>query len=139
MRLHASAAKESMDPVMAFVVQERALALDVLKAVSLDLSELGKVLRGAALLSPGLLSLGHSLIHGETPAAWQRLWEGDIPGTRLRATPSVLDQHLRHYLYLHLHNISSPLNSFFKPQSCETLVILFPTYILTYVFPPRPR
>lgn len=85
-RLSAPAVRESADPVVAFVVQERGLAIDILRAVSQDLSELNKLLRGTALLTPGMLALGHALIHGETPGSWQRLWEGpDDPLVWLRA------------------------------------------------------
>lgn len=35
-----------------------------------------QVLNGTTLLSPHLLETGRELIRGETPMAWQRLWEG---------------------------------------------------------------
>eukprot|EP00048_Salpingoeca_helianthica_P012919 m.191176 g.191176 ORF g.191176 m.191176 type:complete len:3938 (+) comp15437_c5_seq50:82-11895(+) len=69
-------AKETADPLAAFVTGDRALAVSILRIVAADFAELAKVLKGVALLSPHVLAVGSALVQGETPGSWQRLWEG---------------------------------------------------------------
>ena len=68
---------ENSQPIQAFVELERYNAIKFVQSVNSDIIELGKVLKGQALLTTKTQAIAHDLIHHQTPSAWVRLWDGE--------------------------------------------------------------
>ena len=84
--------KASAEPVTAFVQLEFCNAIKLLKDVNGWLDELSRVLQGSALLTPDVLMLGSALVRSETPAMWEKRWDG--PSDPLRWCRCVLQRPL---------------------------------------------
>jgi len=62
--------------VLAFAELEHYNTMALLQHVHRSLSGLSRVIRGASLLDVNVSALADDLLKRETPADWQRLWEG---------------------------------------------------------------
>ena len=65
-----------VDALAAFVALERCNAVSWVATVDEQLTALGHIIKGTALLTPQLMALGRSLLLRQTPESWLRLWEG---------------------------------------------------------------
>jgi len=80
------AGSSTEDPIQAFVELEAYNSSALLQHVHRSLSGLSRVIRGAALLDSSVSTLADSLLRRETPANWQRQWDGpEDPMNYMRA------------------------------------------------------
>ncbi|KAJ3042257.1 Cytoplasmic dynein 2 heavy chain 1 [Rhizophlyctis rosea] len=73
------------EPVTTFLTLELTNALELIRRIHSDLSNVSKVIRGTMLVTNDILDIATSLMKGETPETWLSLWEGpEEPQTYLR-------------------------------------------------------
>ncbi|XJO78526.1 hypothetical protein BDV3_002952 [Batrachochytrium dendrobatidis] len=70
------AVQSDADPIPAFFNMELSSALELIRQIHTDLSNISKLLRGTILLTNDIYKIGTNLLHGETPDRWMQLWEG---------------------------------------------------------------
>jgi dynein heavy chain 2 len=63
-------------PVDVFVMFENETAAKLCLFVDSAITSLKKVIYGSDLLTPEISTVGNSLIKGEVPASWEKIWEG---------------------------------------------------------------
>ncbi|KAI8908484.1 dynein heavy chain and region D6 of dynein motor-domain-containing protein [Gorgonomyces haynaldii] len=66
----------NLDPIPSFFDLEYQDALELVNTMNLSLNALGKVIRGAQLLTNDVKTLGNQLMQNDVPSAWEHLWEG---------------------------------------------------------------
>ena len=84
-----SSKTSTASPLTAFVALERQNALAWVQQVNTELSALGQVIKGTALLTPQLMALGRALLLRQTPPSWIKQWDGpEDPAAWARALVS---------------------------------------------------
>jgi dynein heavy chain 2 len=63
-------------PVVGFVELEQYNAVQLIQQVHKDLEDLTKIIKGTALLTPGIRAIALALLNRDTPGPWQKLWDG---------------------------------------------------------------
>ena len=76
MKMNAPNETSSADPVKAFVQLEFFNAVNLVQAIHKSMASLVKVIRGTMLLDEKVSNLAGALMRQETPARWQKMWDG---------------------------------------------------------------